>query len=568
LLQALDSSLGVTADVRGTLAGQGRLGIVGDTPRLTEGGFDAGLRVSASGGIDTPVAWAMVEGGGEGSLKMQLVPTVQVQSCQVVLWFRTGAGALGFHVGPLQHQFPVYSCQLGTGQTVLLVPASQAEAMLRTTYGSPERGAVERVVTRSARTNDLSETVLVTDADLQARPVLAAGANGRMALVWNSLGTAGAADGVRVRLYNGTTWGNALTLSNVARPAFGPSAAFAANGNLLVAWAEAQTAPDPNGITVAFARSFEIVWAELNPANGQVVRQGRLTTDDVMDVAPRLRVAPDGTVWLGWLNSPATNMAGTQASPNRLLAARWTGSAWTAAETAAQNLVGTLGWDFAAVDAAQVWMVADVDTDGNLSTAPDRELYLYGRAASGWAAPVRRTNDAIVDSSPLLALGAGGQPALAWRHGDEVLGLIGNPTTTEPEVWFDGEAGVGPMLGGGQLLAGSNGELVLLWPEATAQGQDLWLSRRTSQSSGWTTPAPLFRAAEQRRSPSAVLLPNGDILVGLTAAPVTMQPITVEGGGETTVPTVSEEANVVVARIPAGYVPRIQWSLFLPLVQR
>ena len=67
LMQALNSALSVSADVHGSMTGRGRLAVKGSTIGLTEGNFDATLGVRAAAGIDTPVAWALIQGGGEGS---------------------------------------------------------------------------------------------------------------------------------------------------------------------------------------------------------------------------------------------------------------------------------------------------------------------------------------------------------------------------------------------------------------------------------------------------------------------------------------------------------------------
>ena len=436
------------------------------------------------------------------------------------------------------------------------------------TYGAPGGRPSESDVLQTESVNGLAETVLATNTSLQARPVLAVGPNGHMALVWNSQSGSGAADAISLRLFDGAAWGSPITISQAGRPAFNPTAVFAPNGDLLVAWVEAQSAPDPNELTEAFARSMEIAWAEVNASTGQIVRQGKLTNDNVLDFAPRLAAAPDGAVWLAWVNSPGTSLTGTAASPNRLLAASWTGSGWAATETVNQNQVGTLYWDIAAADANTVWIVADRDMDGSLATAADRELFLYRRSDTGWTTPTRLTNDAVIDGSPLLAVTSGGQFALAWLHGDTVLGLTGDPST-QPAVWFGADVGIGPMLGGGKLLAGPDGGLTLLWPEGTDQGQDIWLSRYNPGRQTWSSPAPLFHSAEQRRSLTAHLQANGDVLLGLTAAQVSDQQVDFDGGGVAMVPTVADSARLLVARVPADYVPAPEQPLlFLPRVSR
>ena len=376
VLEALDSALGVSADVHGSMAGHGKLGVTGDKLGLTEGSFDAGLGVTASAGIDTALVSAIVIGGGDGSLSMQIIPTAKVTACKVLLSFQAKAGAFGFTAGPVRADFPIFTCT-AAGKTVLVSADPQALAGLMT-YGSPE-ALVEGILSAPQTTNGLSETVLVDNTSLQARPVLVAGPDGRLALVWNSVSSTGAADAVSLRLYDGAAWGSAIKLSQANHASFNPTAAFAAGGRLVVAWSEAQVAPDANGLTEAFARSLEIAWVEIDPGTAQVVHSGRLTTDSIMDFAPRLSAAPDGTVWLAWQRSPGTNVAGTAAAPNWLQAAKWTGTGWTTVETAGKNGVGTLFWDIAAVDGDRVWLAADVDMDGDMGTASDRELSVYKR---------------------------------------------------------------------------------------------------------------------------------------------------------------------------------------------
>lgn len=568
LLRALNAALDITAEVHGGMTGRGRLGVSGSTLALTEGSFDATLGVLATAGLDTPFAWATVAGGGDGTLDMRIVPTAHVNACKVLLSFQARAGALGFNLVNVQEHWQVLSCTTAAGQTVLVTVNSPRQA-LRTVYGAPGPRLVEARVTQFQVTNGLTETVLAANVSPQARPLLAAGADGRMALVWNSVSSRGAADAVSLRLFDGAAWGNVIVVSESDLPAFTPSAAFTADGALLVVWAEAQIAPDPGGITAAFAQSLEIAWAEVNPATGQIVRRGLATDDEILDFAPRLHRAGDGAVWLAWQHSPGTDLAGSAAAPNHFRTAAWQGANWAAAETAGQNGVGVLFWDVAAVDAQRVWLVADVDMDGNLDTAGDREIFVYRRTAAGWDAPFRLTNDAVIDSGPLLAVNGAGLPVLAWRHGDTVRGLVGDPAAAPVQTWFDADAGVSAMLGGGRLLAGADGALTLLWPDGAAEGQDVWLARRNPATHQWSHPAPIFASAEQRRSLSAALLPGGDILLGLAATPVISETVAFEGGAAGEVPAVGDAARVLVTRIPAGYLPVQEVGpVYLPLLTR
>ncbi len=567
LLQAIDNTAGITADIHGGMTGTGRLGVVGDKVGLTEGRFDATLGAQATANLSLLVAYVYLTGGGDGYLTMQIVPSPKATRCEVRLYFQMRAGAFGYSTTLLDARHTFVACTSASGQT-LLYPLDQPFAAPELRYGGPPLAEAERILQQMRTTNDLNETILAENASPQAQPQLAIGANGRRAFIWNSLGASAAADVISLRLFDGAAWGNAIVLSQPNKPAFNPAAAFTANGNLLVAWTEAQIAPDPNQLTEAFVRSFEIAWAEIDPGTGAVVRRGQMAADTTMDFGPRLAAAPDGSVWLAWQTSSGLSLTGTAASPNRLQAARWSGSGWASAEAATSNLTGVLFWRIAAADANRVWLVADQDIDGNLGTANDREIFVYKRTASGWAAAQRLTNDALTDTAPLLALTPAGQPILAWSHaGNTVKGLIGDPATTPPQVWFAADANIGPSLGTGDLLVGADGKLSLIWPENTDMGQDVWLARFNPANQIWSQPAPIFHSAEQRSSLSARLLAGGDILLASTVAQVGQKTVAFAGGVQVTVPSVAETARLTVVAIPAGYIPTpAHPQLFLPRV--
>ncbi|NJO82301.1 MAG: hypothetical protein HC828_05470 [Blastochloris sp.] len=220
LLRGLNSALGVSAEIRGAVSGRARLGIVGSDLRITQGSYDATLGVLAAGGIDTPVASVSVSGGGDGSLRMQMLPVSRVESCQVLLSFQARAAALGYSVVGIQRSWPVYSCTAAGQQVALSAPSAE---VVRTIYGGLHEPVAERNITADMLTNGLNETALAEGTSLEARPQLVAGSDGALAVVWNSVSTSGAADAVSLRRFDGTTWGVPITVSRPDRPAFAPS---------------------------------------------------------------------------------------------------------------------------------------------------------------------------------------------------------------------------------------------------------------------------------------------------------------------------------------------------------
>ena len=333
------------------MTGRGRLGVSGNTLALTEGSYDAALGVLATAGPDTR---RLGHGCGWRRWVAEHADRPDHQSHRL-----PGAALVPGHAPArwaspslqLQRQWRCTPAAPASARRVLVAAAPGGLAPAhRLWLARPAPGGAKRALPQV--TNGLPETVLAENASPQARPRLVAGPNGRMALVWNSVSGSGAADAVSLRLFDGSTWGSVVTVSQPAVPPSRPAPPSPPTATCGSPGSEAQVAPDPAGLTAAFARSLEIAWAEVNPATGQVVRRGLVTSDDVLDFAPRLSAARDGTVWLAWQHSPGTNLAGTAASPNHFKAATWTGAGWTAIETAGQNGVGILFWDIAAVDAA------------------------------------------------------------------------------------------------------------------------------------------------------------------------------------------------------------------------
>ncbi len=220
-------------------------------------------------------------------------------------------------------------------------------------------------------------------------------------------------------------------------------------------------------------------------------------------------------------------------------------------ETVTGELVGTLAWQAAA--GSDLWLVADGDTNGDLTTAADRELFAYTRNGSGWITTQFTHND-IPDTAPLLAAAPDGQPALAWLQGESVVGVRGD-LTAHPAVWLGPEAQVSTLLSNGRLLVGENGEMQLLWPEVSAQGQDILQAQRDLSSSLWSQPAPLFNTAEKRASLAVALATNGDLLLAMTRTDVIREPVQLDNGETVEFATSGEQADVVLTILPGAFSP-------------
>jgi len=485
-----------------------------------------------------------------GSLDIELWPGQRISGCSLTLGFQTSLVALGKQLyQPVDEKFPVPLPGCSAAATGVNKPLSLARlaSSPRLSGGHTLTLQPEQTVFHMSQVNGLPESTLVQNGSWLAAPALAVAPNGAQALAWNS-GVPGAIpDQVKVRWTTANGWSNPLTLSSL--PAFAPVTAFDGRSQLLTLWTEAHTPDDE--LSPVYVQGMEISWALVDVGNGRILQQGTLTNNNLFDFGPKLVPAPDGSVWAIWQHSPGSQLVGTAESPNVLHAARWDGTGWSDVETVTGELVGTLAWQAAA--GSDLWLVADGDTDGDLTTAADRELFAYTRNGSGWITTQFTHND-IPDTAPLLAAAPDGQPALAWLQGESVVGVRGE-LTAHPAIWLGPEAQVSTILSNGRLLAGENGEMQILWPEVSAQGQDILQTRRDPTTGTWSHPTPLFGTAEKRASLAVTLATNGDLLLAMTRADVIAQPTMLDNGQTVEFATSGEQADVVLTTLPGAFSP-------------
>ena len=551
LLRSVNNLANLKGHVDADLTGHGEISSDDEKIFLAKAAVKATVTVTAQANLNLlQVVAGNVTTNAAGSLDIELWPGQRISGCSLTLGFRTSLVALGKQLyQPVDEKFPVplpgcSAAATGVNKPLALTRLAPSP---RLSGGHTLTLQPEQTVFHMSQVNDLPESTLVQNGSWLAAPALAVAPNGAQALAWNS-GVPGAIpDQVKVRWATADGWSEPLTLST--QPAFAPVTAFDGRSQLLVLWTEAHTADD--NLSPAYVQGMEIGWALVDVGDGRVSQQGTLTNNNLFDFGPKLVPAPDSSVWAVWQHSPGSQLVGTAESPNALHAARWDGAGWSDVETVTGELVGTLAWQAAA--GSNLWLVADGDMDGDLTTPEDRELFAYTRSGGRWTAAQLTHND-VPDTAPLLAAAPDGQPALAWIQGDAVVGVRGN-LTAQPSTWLGQEVQVTTLLSNGRLLAGEDGEMQLLWPEVSAQGQDILQSRRDPATGAWSNPAPLFNTAEKRASLAAALAANGDLLLAMTRTDVIHEPATLDNGQTVEFATSSEQADVVLTTLPDAFSP-------------
>ncbi len=577
MVKALNAIVSVKVSVDPALSGKAFIGIdpADNGLTFTSGQATSDLVLSVLANINVGLASAYASGGGKGSLTINVAAPPSVAACYVKLFFSAGASVAGIFgggsYGPYNKDWDVAQCgeaALLGGSKSLAVPARAAAPGALRINPRPVGWQPERPALKNTQNNGIIETVLAENANPEAGPVLVANHDGHMALVWmfeDAAKPRQQAMEILVRVSDGKAWSDPIHLTADSRLDTTPAAGFDRDGKLVVTWMmnKAEALGTDTAFDEGLAQHFEIAYAVVDKT-GKVETTGQLSDDSTFDFNPQMAAAPDGTLWAIWQSSPGTKMIGTFGSPNQLLAARWDGKAWSAVETVTDALTGTLFWKAAANGANDLRVAADLDTDGDLTTANDREIVLFTRAGQGWS-HTQVTKNNIPDTAPLLTF-ASGKPVLAWLSGKQVVGISGDPSQA-PQVWLEESAGVSAALGNGNLLGGPGGSLVLAWCDTSPLGADIWLSQRGIDGK-WNMPTAQFSTPDQRKALTAALAPNGDLLLGMARVKVAPSEVTLSDGSSISIPSAGPNADLVMARIssviktPGGFDPQA-WGPYI-----
>ncbi|TAK13593.1 MAG: hypothetical protein EPO32_04685 [Anaerolineae bacterium] len=563
LLKALNSIMSVTGTIETQVTGKTDLGVENNEVTIVAGEVRDDLKVSlvANLGIDG-VALAYVGGGGNGYLVLALYPETAVKDCKVNLFFLAGYAVFNFFTGgtiaadQYSKDWQIAQCEkAGLVYNPGKLEKTGAGPAEFTLAARPAGWQAEQAVTLASSSGAADITTLVSAAHPGAAPALAVGGE-RLAFAWVGEDAArprGEAFEVFLRLYDGAAWGDPIRLTDDAAFDTDAAAAFAGEGQVVVAWATnpAGGLAEGDALDEAFVSGMEIAYVVVDATSGAVVSRGTLTQNATLDFGVQLGADGDGGVWAAWQTSPANGLVGTAAAPNALLAARWDGAAWGETQTASETLTGTLWWQLAAHDAQTAMILADTDTDGDLATGADREITALAWDGAAWTAR-QLTDNEVADLAPRAAYTPEGEPAAAWLSGGQVVGLTSDLTAV-PQVWLAG--GVGTALGQGRLVAAEDGKLALVWPDMSPAGPDVLASKLDTTTGTWGAPEPLLASADaQEASLTAAAGPDGSLWLGYASLAVETRSITLPDGQTLDIPAAADIADLAVTQVADYFV--------------
>ncbi len=270
-------------------------------------------------------------------------------------------------------------------------------------------------------------------------------------------------------IYNGATWSTPSGITNDDLQDFAPQVAFDRNDNAIAVWERNKVVQSGlSEFNAGYANTFEVAYAVWDGSRWN--SPAFLTNNDALDHGPVLVRGNDGILLLIWRQNVAGELMGTAANPDTFFYALWNGVTWSTPQVLLSNARGVLGLAAARRDANTMAVVYSRDTDGDLSTSGDQELYLLTWNGSAWSSPTRLTNDGQPDNRPTPFYNQGGDLRLLWLKGYMLYALPNGLAGVPQAVTVEGSTAVLDYV----AAQDNSGNLVLLWQGYSDEGVDVF----------------------------------------------------------------------------------------------
>lgn len=307
--------------------------------------------------------------------------------------------------------------------------------------------------------------------------------------------------------YVESQWSTSVKVAEDGTADFYPQVA-AMTGGAMAVWQDSGMIFDATATMADMLPQQEISVSRYDGGTNSWGTGHRLTQNSYLDRSPDVAASGDKAI-AAWISNSQDSMLGSSEEPNQLNYAHYNGTEWSGVSAITTGIGAIITSDLSYNGSEAVYVYA-VDADADLSTVEDQDLYAVTYDGANWFTPVRLMDDAVQDANPRLAYDTNGNLMLLWyKDGDFMMTLNLDMAASKVVVAHELSSGAGDF----RLASGENGQIFIVWPDASSQGQDIFMSMYDPNLNIWGKSTQVTASDSMERTLSAAQAADGSLMI-------------------------------------------------------
>ena len=308
----------------------------------------------------------------------------------------------------------------------------------------------------------------------------------------------------------GNSWSAPSSVTNNYLPEFNPNVMFDSNGNAIASWTLFNNASiDTNTPILSTFKDVELAYSVWNKSTNIWSTPQILTDNSMFEGFASLSTDLNGNITQTWIVDKDNNM--TTAHDRDINYSIWNGSDWSKPKIVTNDVIidDNPVMVYSLNDAISVW---SQDTDGNVSTNEDRELYYSAWNGTEWSIPTSLTNDNLEDIAPAIGFDNFNKATLTWIKRNETTDKI--YISTYENGWLNPELVAESLTVYEMSLSfDSKNNAVVLWQGASISGQDMFYTVHDNSNQLWIREKQLTDDTSAEWQLSTTINSNDELMI-------------------------------------------------------
>ena len=233
-----------------------------------------------------------------------------------------------------------------------------------------------------------------------------------------------------------------------------------------------------------------------------------VTSAAALDYNPKISCDGSGNLTIVWTHDENSDILAENPPVSNTLLARTKGdSGWEIAQTLA-TVNGLVKYTDTEAESASSYIVYCVDTDSNLATDSDNELFYIDNTGGSWSMPLQLTNDPNADVNPQFVK-TSTDLMLVWARDGKIVGTtdISGLTSITEFVSEEGSSGQRSFVS----AVSPTDNISVIWNDPSAAGSDIYTATYDPTMLAWSDVVQITDNRDMERSITAAYS-DGDTL--------------------------------------------------------